>query len=85
MEELVGEAFRKLRLPTVKPEQMEAVRGILERDVFVVLPTGFGKSACYQCLPLLYNELYPDDDPSIAIVVTPLTSIMKDQVSVQVY
>lgn len=65
----------------MKPEQLRVVEGILKGDVFAVLPTGFGKSACYQCLPLLYDALSPDADPSIILVVTPLTAIMKDQVS----
>ena len=59
--------------------QLRVVGGILKRVVFVVLPTGFGKSACYQCLPLLYGPL------SIVVVVTPLTAIMKDQVSLASY
>ena len=42
--------------PSVKPEQAEVVKTILKRDVFVILPTGFGKSACYQCLPLLHKK-----------------------------
>ena len=49
--------------------------------MFAVLPTGFGKSVCFQCLPLLFEQLFPADDPSILLVVTPLTSIMKDQVT----
>ncbi len=63
----------------VKSEQLEVITGILRRDVFVVLPTGFGKSLCFQCLPLLYDRLFPEAN-SIIVVVTPLTVIMKDQV-----
>ena len=56
--------------------------GILNlRDVFAVLPTGFGKSACFQCLPLLFDELCPSNNPSIVLDVTLLTAIMKDQVT----
>lgn len=72
---VISKAFGDLGLPSVKPEQLEVVAGFLKRDVFVVLPTGFGKSACYQCLPLVY-----DANPTIVLVVTPLTAIMKDQV-----
>ncbi len=32
-----------------KEKGLEVVLGII-RDVFVILPTGFGKSACFQCL-----------------------------------
>ena len=47
---------------SVKPEQKEVVEAILKTDVFVILPSGFGNSACYQCLPLLHKKLYPDSD-----------------------
>ena len=43
--------------PSVTPEQVEVVKTNLKRDVLVILPTGFGKSACYQCLPLLHFNL----------------------------
>ena len=70
-----------LGLSSVKPEQLEVVSAILNSDVFVILLTGFGKSACFQCLPSLFDQLNPQDTPSIVVVVTPLTAIMKDQVS----
>ncbi len=71
--------FKKLGY-SVKSEQLEVITGILRRDVFVVLPTGFGKSLCFQCLPLLYDRIFPKEANSIIVVVTPLTAIMKDQV-----
>ena len=74
------QVFFQMGWPSVKPEQAEVVKTILKRDVFVILPTGFGKSACYQCLPLLHQKLQPDCDPSIVVVVTPLKALMKDQV-----
>jgi len=40
MEELVKRAFSMLQLSNVKPEQMKAVKRIIEHDVFVVLPAG---------------------------------------------
>ena len=49
--------------------------------MLAILPTGFGKNVCFQCLPLLFDQFFPVDDPSIVLVVTPLTSIMKDQAS----
>jgi len=39
---------------------LQAVKGIVERDVFVVLPTGYGKSACFQSLPRVYDQLLPE-------------------------
>ncbi len=55
------------------PLQEEAVRaGLDRRDSLVVLPTGGGKSLCYQVPPLLTGRT--------DIVVSPLISLMKDQV-----
>ena len=50
-----------------------------KRDVFGILPTGYGKSLCYTSMPLLCDDIY-HEEPSIVVVVTPLIAIMKDQV-----
>jgi ATP-dependent DNA helicase RecQ len=56
-----------------RPGQGEAVEAALGgRDVLVVMPTGAGKSLCYQ-LPALMR-------PDLTIVVSPLVSLMQDQV-----
>ena len=52
----ISNAFAQMRFPSIKPEQLQVVRGILQRDLFAVLPTGFGKSACYQCLPCAHTR-----------------------------
>jgi ATP-dependent DNA helicase RecQ len=56
-----------------RPGQAEAVAAALaDRDTLVVMPTGSGKSLCYQ-LPALVRE-------DLTIVVSPLVSLMQDQV-----
>src|SRR5881394_4082941 len=56
-----------------RPLQQEAMAASLERrDSLVVMPTGGGKSLCYQAPALLKDH--------VTVVVSPLISLMKDQV-----
>jgi len=48
-----------LQLSNAKPEQMKAVKGIVEHDVLIVLPAGYRKSVCFQSLLLVYESDTP--------------------------
>ena len=78
----VIEAAMELGYSSMKPEQVEVAAALIEgRDVFAILPTGFGKSLCYACLPVAFDKYQKKERGySIVVVVSPLVAIMKDQV-----
>src|SRR5215203_2010452 len=60
-------------LDKLRPGQAEVIRSVLEgNNTLAIMPTGAGKSLCYQ-LPALHL-------PGTTVVVSPLISLMKDQV-----
>ena len=72
-EQARGALRQHFGFPEFRPGQERAVAAVAAgRDTLVVLPTGGGKSLCYQVPALLL--------PGLTLVVSPLISLMKDQV-----
>src|SRR5947207_3131492 len=58
-----------------KPHQYHIINDIINtKDVIAVMPTGYGKSLCFQIPPIVTGEL--------AIVISPLISLMDDQMMI---
>jgi ATP-dependent DNA helicase RecQ len=64
-----------VRLCGFRPRQQAVIEAVIAgHDAFVLMPTGGGKSLCFH-IPVLHR-------PGVAQVVSPLISLMKDQVDV---
>ena len=71
----------------LKEEQRQAIWHVYNgKDVFLWLPTGFGKSICYEVLPFMHDfqlrrsGTTPECKASLVLVISPLISLMADQV-----
>ena len=73
LSQILGTVQKYWGYDTLRPLQEQAIRaGLEQRDSLVVLPTGGGKSLCYQVPPMMTGRT--------DVVVSPLISLMKDQV-----
>jgi ATP-dependent DNA helicase RecQ len=68
----VDKAARRLGIQRLYPEQEQVISHVTEgRDVLVVLPTGFGKSACYQVPSMTLGKP--------VVLISPLLALLRDQ------
>ena len=95
IERAMSYAAERLSIEQLNDKQREAVLAFVEgKDVFVSLPTGFGKSICFQSLPYVLDymkspKLSSKEDirvhevvnKHIALIVELTAAIMRDQVS----
>lgn len=69
----------QFRISEFNALQKEAIMHFVlkKTDLFVNLPTGFGKSLIYQAFPLLFDVLC-NTSGHIVVVISPLVNLMKD-------
>jgi superfamily II DNA helicase RecQ len=79
----IDTALSKIELKydfTFKKNQLTAINSIIDnKDTFIVLPTGYGKSKIYVHLPEIYKLV--NNVQGTVLVISPLQSLMTDQVT----
>ena len=80
LDSVISRASERLGFSIVRPNQHKSIKAFPKETMFVSLPTGSGKSLCYAVLPYAFDE-FRGQDGSIAIIVSPLKALMKNQVS----
>ena len=85
MTKYIVDSALALGYPTLKTEQLQIVSMFMTgRDVFGILPTGYGKSLCFVILPLCFVAKRQTSG-SIVVVVTPLIAIMENLVEGRIH
>ena len=76
----MGDAFSKVgvvfAVEKLNKHQEDSIKYVVEneKDVFVNLPTVFGKSFIYQTLPSVFSSVQSTCEKNIVVVISPLTS-----------
>lgn len=82
MDAIIETTVRKLGHREAKELQTKSIKEFVSgKDVFVSVPTGYGKTVCYACLPMVFDTIHGHELPySVIIVVSPLKALMREQV-----
>ena len=82
IKEMATAAVISLGYTESKSHQVQVIeKFVSSHDVFGILPTGYGKSLCYACLPLIFDQLLQKlSGFAIALIVLPLIELMRDQI-----
>ena len=81
VEKAATEAVIMLGYSNLKELQMAVIVSfVMGRDVFGILPTGYGKSLCYQCLPLIFDKLKSGSTSSSIVVVLASVALFASQI-----
>ena len=78
LEAAVENAAKAIDIFELKEEQKTAVCSLVSGNVFILLPTGHGKSICFALLPLVFDCVHGDTG-SIVLCISPLTALMMEQ------
>ena len=79
---VISDAASSVGYSTLKNEQIRAIEAFVGgKDVFISLPTGYGKSLCFALLPRVFDMIRGVDIASIPIIISPLISLIQDQVT----
>ena len=81
IDEVFSLVASKFKFFSLNMHQKTAISAVTEKktDVFVNLPTGYGKSLIYHALPTVFDALHSSSG-HIVVVVSPLICLMEDQV-----
>ena len=79
LEKVIEGAAKDIGICELKKEQKKAVYLFVGgKDVFISLPTGYGKSICFALLPLVFDRMRGDVG-AIVLCISPLTALMMEQ------
>ena len=81
-ENVFVDVAKTFKISSFNKVQKTAIRTLIKEnsDIFINLPTGFGKSLIIQALPLIFDRVRPDKHGHI-VVVSPLIYLINDQVN----